>query len=418
MKTLLANAKIMDVNSKYHGETLDILVEEGVISAVGKGLEGRKVIDLKGKVVTPAFFDLFAHFNEPGFEHKENLASGVKSALFGGFSDVCLIPNTHPVIDSKSDVGFIRAGSTAGVDLHVIAAVSEGCLGENLTEILDLQDAGAVAFSDGLNPIWNTELLLKALQYVQKFDGLIMNRPKDVHLSQFTHMHEGGVSTTLGLKGDPGISEEIAIKRDLDILKYAGGRLHVSHLSTARGVNLIKSAKTKGLQVTADVAVNQLLYTDDDLMDYDSNLKSDPPFRGERDRKALIKGLKEGVIDAIISSHQPQDPESKELEFDLASPGIMSLPTLYSDLLTLQGELPLEIAVQKLTSGPRAVLGLSEVKVEAGSIAKLAVFDPSHIWGFTGKQNPSRSNNTPKYGKQLTGKCFGVYNQGHFFQNK
>ena len=418
MKTLLANAKIMDVNSKYHGETLDILVEEGVISAVGKGLEGRKVIDLKGKVVTPAFFDLFAHFNEPGFEHKENLASGVKSALFGGFSDVCLIPNTHPVIDSKSDVGFIRAGSTAGVDLHVIAAVSEGCLGENLTEILDLQDAGAVAFSDGLNPIWNTELLLKALQYVQKFDGLIMNRPKDVHLSQFTHMHEGGVSTTLGLKGEPGISEEIAIKRDLDILKYAGGRLHVSHLSTARGVNLIKSAKKKGLQVTADVAVNQLLYTDDDLMDYDSNLKTDPPFRGERDRKALIKGLKEGVIDAIISSHQPQDPESKELEFDLASPGIMSLPTLYSDLLTLQGELPLEIAVQKLTSGPRAVLGLPEVKVEAGSIAKLAVFDPSHIWEFTGKQNPSRSNNTPKYGKQLTGKCFGVYNQGHFFQNK
>ena len=418
MKTLLANARIMDVHSKYHGETLDILVEDGIISAVGKGLESKKVIDLEGKVVTPAFFDFFAHFNEPGLEHKENLASGIKSALFGGFSDVCLIPNTHPVIDSKSDVGFIRGRSTAGVELHVIAAVSEGCLGENLTEILDLEDAEAVAFSDGLSPIWNTELLLKALQYVQKFDGLIINRPKDIHLSQFTHMHEGAMSTSLGLKGEPGISEEIAIKRDLDILKYAGGRLHFSHLSTARGVELIKAAKKKGLQVTADVAVHQLLYTEEDLIDYDSNLKSDPPFRSERDRKALIKGLKEGIIDAIISSHQPQDPESKELEFDLASPGLMSLPTVYSDLLALQDELPLEIAVQRLTSGPRAILGLPEVKVEEGSTAKLAVFDPHQVWEFSAKHNPSRSNNAPKYGQQLTGKCFGVYNQGTFFQNK
>lgn len=417
MNLLLSNARILDKNSPHHGETRDVLIVDGAISEIGSGLKAKKEVDLEGKVLTPSFCDLFGHFNEPGHEQREDLRSGVAAAAFSGFTDVCLIPNTHPVIESKSDVRYIKSKSGNGVELHAIAAVSEGCAGENLTEILDLNSAGAIAFSDGLNPIWNTELLLKALQYVQKFDGLVISRPKDVHLSQFTHMHEGSMSTSLGLKGEASISEEIMIKRDLDILRYAGGRLHFSHLSSARGVELVKLAKKEGLRVTCDVAVHQLIYTDQDLAEYDSNLKVDPPFRSEKDRKALIRGIKEGVIDAIVSSHQPLDTESKELEFDLASPGMCSLPTLYSNLLSLAEELPMELAVEKLTTGPRAVLGLPQVQIEVGSPAKLAIFDEQVLWDFTKKSNPSKSHNSPLIGQQLKGKCYGIINQGVLYKN-
>lgn len=417
MKLLFENAKIMDVHSPHHGEVLDILIEGDKILEIGKGLSAKKVVDLKGKIITPGLFDLFAHFNEPGHEHKEDLASGKKAATFAGFTDVCLIPNTEPVIDSKSDVNFLKSRSGEGVDLHVLGAVSVGCNGENLTEILDLEAAGAIAFTDGLAPIWNTELLLKALQYMHKFDGLIINRPKDIHLSQFSHMHEGEVSTMLGLKGEPSISEEIAIKRDLEILKYAGGRMHFSHLSTAKSVKLISRAKKKGLAVSCDVAIHQLVYSDKDLSDYDSHLKVDPPFRTEKDRKALIRGLKDGTIDAIVSSHQPQDPENKDLEFDLASTGINSLPTVINELLKIQDDLPLEIAIEKLSSGPRKVLQMTNVIIEQGAQARFSIFDLEKTWNFNLKSNPSQSHNSPLFGKELTGKCFGTYNHGHFYQN-
>jgi len=417
MKLLLSNAKIMDIHSPHHGQQVDLLLDGESISQIGTGLEAKKVIDLQGMIVTPGLFDLFAHFNDPGHEHKEDFQSGKKAAQFGGFTDVCLIPNTEPVIESKSDVNFLKSRSGDGVDIHVLGAVSEGCKGENLTEILDLNEAGAVAFTDGLSPIWNTELLLKALQYMHKFDGLIINRPKDVHLSQFTHMHEGEVSTMLGLKGEPSISEEIAIKRDIEILKYAGGSLHFSHLSTARGVKIIKSAKKKGLSVTCDVAIHQLIYSDQDLSDYDTHLKLDPPLRSERDRKALIKGLKDGTIDAIVSSHQPQDPENKDLEFDLAATGISSLPTVISQLISIQDELPLEVAIDKLTAGPRRILGLGSCTIAEGSEARLTMVDPATSWTLDNSTNPSKSHNTPLFGQKLTGRCFGTYNHGAFHKN-
>lgn len=411
MKLLLKSAQIFDPLSKHHKQKVDILIEDGVIKQIGQKLTCTDTFDLEGNMVTPGFVDLFAHFNEPGLEHKEDLSSGIEAAFFGGFTDVCLIPNTMPVIDSKSDVGFIRSRSGNKVDLHSIAAVSEGTNGENLTEILDLNNAGAVAFSDGLSPIWNSELLLKALQYVQKFNGLIINRAKDVHLSQHSQMHEGEVSTSLGLKGEPSLSEEVALKRDLDILRYAGGRMHFSHLSTAKGVELIKAAKKEGLNVSCDVAVHQLIYSDKDLMDFDSDLKVDPPFRTEKDRKALIAGLKSDVIDAIVSSHQPQDIENKELEFDLADFGICSLPTVFSNLIKLSAELPLETSIQKLTHGPRKVIGLEEVKVEEGYPAKLSFFDEKAEWIFDDASNPSKSKNSPQFGETLTGKSIGTINK-------
>jgi dihydroorotase len=409
MRIRLANAKIFDPSSEFHLQTTNILIEDGVITQIGEIPEG-KSIDLKGKIVAPGWVDLFANFNEPGLEHKEDLKSGSAAAANGGFTDVCLIPNTSPVIESKSEVEYIKARSK-DVDLWPLGAVSEGLKGENLTEILDLHKHGAVAFTDGTHPIWNSELLLKALQYVQKFDGLIMSRPQDVGLSRHTQMHEGVVSTTLGMTGEPSIAEYITIQRDIEILKYVGGKIHFSQISCERSVSLIKHAKDAGLNVTCDVSINHLIFTENDLESFDTNFKLEPPLRREKDRKALIKGLNNGVIDAICSSHQPHDQECKQLEFDLADFGAIGLQTVYPALLSIQNELPLEAAFEKMSAGPRRVLGLDPVSIEVGSVAKLAIFDPEEEWVLDGKTNKSKSKNSPFIGKKLKGRALGIINK-------
>lgn len=417
MKLVLSNSQIVDINSPFHLQKLDILIENGKMTEIGSGLKGDEVFDCSGMVVSPGLFDLFACFGEPGFEHREEFKSGIDAAKKSGFTDVCLIPNNDPITESKADVNFIKSRSEGGVNLHAYGAVSEGCKGENLTEILDLNHAGALAFTDGIHPVWNTELLLKAIQYVQKFDGLVVNRPKDIHLSQYTHMHEGIASTSLGLKGEPDVSEVIAIKRDLDILTYTGGRLHFTHLSSAKGVGLIRDAKKSGLRVSADVSINQLLYTDQDLLTYDTNLKVDPPFRTEADRQALIQGVLDGTIDAIVSSHLPYDPENKELEFDLATPGIASIHTLFSQLLKLTDQIPFEILIDRLTHQPRKIMGLKYCSITVGSDACLAIFDQEKEWELNRKTNPSHSENSPLFGQTLKGVCIAIFNQGQLYKN-
>ncbi len=414
MKILLSQATIFDPASKFHQKKYDILIEDGVITQIGQNLKAKKVIDCDKKEVFPGFVDLFAHFNDPGFEHKEDLESGSRVANSGGFTDVLLIPNNHPVTQSKSDVEYIQSQSKYGVDLWAMGAVSEGTAGENLTEILDLQHAGARAFSDGINSIWNTELLLKALQYVQKFDGLIINRPKDKHLSMHTHMHEGVVSTLLGLKGEPSISEELAIQRDLDILRYTGGRLHFSQISTIKSVSLIKKAKKEGLNVTCDVGIHHLVFTEDLINNFDSNYKSDPPFRSEKDRKALIKGVAEGTIDAVVSAHQPQDAENKELEFDLAANGLLSMQTLYAMFIQLKPEIALDKLITAITINPRKILDLPPVQIEEGYPAKLTIAEPGHVWSYNQTTNQSKSANSPFLGFDLKGRVFGTIN-GEFY---
>ena len=283
MKLRLANATIFDPSSSHHLQQTNILIEDGIIASIGEMSEG-KAIDLKGKIVAPGWVDLFAHFNEPGLEHKEDLRSGSLTAAAGGFTDVCLIPNTNPVVESKGEVQYIRSRSKE-VDLWPLGALSEGTKGENLTEILDLHTHGAVAFTDGLNPIWNSELLLKALQYVQKFDGLVITRPQDVGLGRYTQMHEGVISTELGMTGEPSLSEFLTVQRDIEILKYVGGKIHFSQISCERSVSLIKKAKDAGLQVTCDVSINHLLFTENDLESFDTNFKISPPLRSARTEK-------------------------------------------------------------------------------------------------------------------------------------
>ncbi len=418
MTILVKDSKILDKRSPFNGQSVDVFIENGEIRDIANELAVKADHTFERCVVAPGFCDMNAHFTEPGGEHREDLMSGLRSAAFSGFTDVCLLPNTEPVMQSKSAISFVKKASTNGVKLHPIGAVSEGCTGENLTEILDLENAGAIAFSDGLNTIDNAKLLLKALQYLQKFDGIVINKAKDLHLSQFAHMHEGNVSTLLGMNGEPSISEEIAIKRDLDILAYVGGRLHFSQVSTSGGISLVEQAKKRGLAVTCDVAIHQLLYTDEDLIGYDSNFKVEPPFRSVKDRQELIKGLQTGVIDAIVSAHHPLDPESKDLEFDLASPGICSLPTFLSNLLSLSSEIDLELLLDKVTIVPRSILGLKQLTLDIGQKANMAIIDPQAEWKFDLESNPSKSINSPQFNQVMKGKCLAIVNENELTINK
>lgn len=413
MSLLLKNCVIADTNSSHNNKRASILIENGIITSLN-GNKGAEEIDLHGKLVSVGWFDLNANFNDPGREFKEDIKSGSAVASAGGFTDVQLVPNTEPIIETKSDVEYIKKSASNQVDLFVSAALSEGLAGENLTEILDLRSAGASSISDGDLPVWNSELLLKALQYTSQIDLPVFQRPRDSHLSKGTHMHEGKFSTNLGLRGEPSLSETISIKRDLDILRYAGGRLHFSKISALESVELILAAKNESLNVTCDVAIHNLLFTDKSVNDFDTTFKALPPYRAEADRKALIEGIKSGVIDAICSNHRPQDLESKQLEFDLAAPGSISLQTFYASLLTLTKEIPFEILLQRITSGPRNILGLDTISISEGMPAKLTILDPNAKWILDKTTNKSKAINSPYWERELTGMIMGTINGNHY----
>ncbi len=408
MSLLLQNASILDIHSPFHGKKCDLLIENGLIS-IDQGKSSGKIIDLDGKIVTPGWFDLNANFNDPGNEHKEDIRSGSLAAIEGGFTDIQLNPGTNPPIETKADVEYIKSRTIAGVHLHVSSALSEGLAGENLCEILDLYNAGASSVSEGDSPIWNTKLLLKALQYTSQVGLPVFQNPRDLNLSHNTDMHEGFFSTELGLRGEPDLTEELTIKRDLDILKYAGGRLHFSKVSSAKSLDLIRIAKGNGLNVTADVAIHNLLFTDHSIGQFDTCFKSLPPYRTEEDRQALLAGVKEGVIDAICSNHRPQDQESKQLEFDLSEPGSISLQTFYSALLQLP-EVPLDVLIERVTYGPRRILGIDQVTIDNNQPAKLTILDSEHRWVLNKDSNYSKSVNSPFWNQNLQGKVFGIVN--------
>lgn len=409
MSLLLKNARIMDRSSKVNLKKVDLLIENGIVQSFSGGKADLE-IDVSGKIITAGWFDLNANFNDPGKELKEDIFSGSNSASFGGFTDVNLSPDTQPAIDSKSDVSYLLKRAQKMVDLHVTAALSEGIKGENLTEIFDLRNAGALSFSDGDSCIWNAELLLKALQYTSSIGVPVIQNARDQNLSSNTHMHEGVFSTQLGMRGEPSLSEELIIKRDIDILKYSGGRMHFTSLSTAGAVSLIRKAKEEKLNVTCDVSIHHLLFTDDSIADFDTTFKVRPPYRLESDRKALLEGVKDGVVDAICSYHRPQDQEGKQLEFDLAEFGDISLQTFYPSLLSISDVVPFEILIERITNGPRSVLGLPEQRIEVGEPAKLTVIDPEQEWVLDSSNNLSKSQNSPFWNRKVKGKVFATVN--------
>jgi len=420
MSILIKSARILDTGSPYHNQKLNIFISDaGVIKSLGKDEpEATKVIKGKNLMVSLGWFDMRANFNDPGNEHKEDLSTGLKAASSGGFTGVALLPNTNPCVESKNEVSYVMSDNSRRVtQLYPIGAVTKGCKGEDFTEILDMHNAGAVAFTDGENPIWNTDILLKTLQYLQKFNGLLINRPEDKYLTAFGTMNEGVTSTYLGLKGMPGLAEEIMIQRDIELLRYAGGRLHFSNVSTEPAIRQIVKAKKEGLQVTCDVAVYNLLFEDEALSDYDTNYKVNPPLRSRRDIKALEKAIASNEIDVIVSSHTPQDEESKKLEFDHADFGMLGLQTFFPIILKKVNGNDLTSLVEKFTVNPRKILKFPVPSINQGERADLTIFDPDMEWTYNENTNYSKSVNSPLLGQTLKGCVIGVINNGRSFFN-
>ncbi|WP_128544351.1 dihydroorotase [Larkinella soli] len=430
MKVLIRSARIVDSQSPFHGQTRDLLIENGLIRQIGESLaadEPVQVIEREGLCVSPGWVDLRVSAKDPGFEHKEDLTTACRAAARGGFTDIAVLPNTSPALDSKDTIGYVKQVTMGQpVSVHPIAAVTKRIEGKDFTEMIDLHQAGAVAFSDGEHPLSDPDLLLKTLQYLQPFNGLLMNRPEEQRLTQFGQMHEGLTSTLLGMKGMPALAEEMAVERDLRLLEYVLGLgsgekpappptpeitvLHFSTISTARSVELIRQAKAQGLPVSCDVAAHQLAFDDTALMSFDTNLKVNPPFRLPADLAALQQGLIDGTIDAIVSDHNPQDEESKNLEFDNAEFGIIGLETAFAVVRTYFPAYPLEQLIDRLTRRPRRILRLPAQSIDENQPATLTLFDPDLEWTF--EKTASRSKNSPFLGTTLKGRALWIIGKG------
>jgi dihydroorotase len=414
---LLKKIRIICPSSPYHQTRQDLLIEHGSISQIGEVPtfpQDVNIMDASNWSVSVGWCDLRSVVCEPGFEGQDDIASLCRSAAAGGFTDLAVLPNTQPVIQHKESIFFLKAKSAYfPVNLHPIAALTTDTKGEELAEMYDMHLSGAVAFSDGLRSTKHEGVIMRALQYLQSFGGLMMNLPGINHLGKGGQMHEGEMSVRLGMKGIPSLLEEMAIQRDLKILEYTGGKIHFSCLSSKEGVELIRNAKAKGLAVTCDVSANHLYFTDNELFNFDTNLKSKPPFRSKQDQEALWRGLVDGTIDAICTNHHPLDQEAKELEFDLAEEGILGLETAFATIMTNKPDfIDLETIIEKLSTSPRRILNISQPKILEGKPANLVIFDEKHSWTVQTKDFCSKSTNTPFVGKSLKGKVLGVIHRG------
>jgi len=417
MKILIQAAKILDSNSPFHKKEKNILIQNGRMIEIGdKNYQADKVIDAEGMILSTGWFDLGTFVGDPGLEHKEDLEWGAKAAMAGGFTEIAVLPNTLPCIQTKNDVNYLTRGNDNRLlQVHSLASVTKNNKGEELTEMIDLHEAGAAGFTDGLKPIWHTDIFLKALQYLQKFNGVLIDHPEDIWLNMFGQMHEGLQSTMLGLKGMPRIAEEVAISRNLKLLAYAGGRLHLAKLSTSKSIGLVRAAKGK-MNLTCDIAAYQPLLDDSMLAGFDTNYKVNPPLREKSDNDALIRGLNDGTIDVICSGHVPQDEESKSIEFDLADAGIINLQTFAANLVSLSELVSWDVLIEKVTNGPRAVLNTEIPVIDIEAKANLTLLDPNFVWTLDEKTNLSKAKNSPWLGQSLTGKAVAVFNNNrHWF---
>ncbi len=411
---LLKNVTIIDPTSTHHGKQMDILIEDGLIQKIAKNIPAKnnKIIKGKNLHVSLGWMDIGAQVCDPGLEHREDLESVSQAAMAGGYTGIACFPNSSPAIHNKSQVQYIIKNTKGGlVDFHPIAAVSENCKGKDITEMYDMEAAGAVAFSDGANPISDSGMMMRALQYVKPFEGLVINHPQDETTAHSGMMHEGVMSTSLGMKGIPSLSEELMIIRDIYLAEYTDSKLHIHNVSTAKSVRLIKAAKKKKIKITASVAALNLAYTDEALHEFDSNLKVLPPLREESDIKAIKKGLKDGTIDCITSNHRPWHIEAKDLEFPYAEFGAIGLETTFGLVQKcLEDNLSLTDLIDKLSYSPRRILGLKSPTIKKGMKANLTIFIPSSNYIFEEKNIYSKSKNTPLIGKELKGKIIGVVN--------
>jgi len=421
MEILIRSAKIIDTGSPFHNQVKDILIANGRIRKIGSKIQNTtkaKEIKADNLHVSLGWFDLNTYLADPGYEHKETITSGCKAAAFGGFTHICCMPNTSPTIQTKSQVEYVlRKAADEAVSVHPLGAITHDCEGKDLAEMYDMHNAGAIAFTDGMMPSASAGMVERALLYVKAFDGLIMNHPEEKSISKNGTMHEGVVSTRMGLPAAPALAEEVAVNRDLYILGYTGSKLHFLDISLKKSVELIKQAKKKGLRITASVNAYNLMLDESAVGDYDTNSKVNPHLRAKEDITALAKALADGTIDTITSAHRPQDEECKKLEFDKADFGMIGLETCFAVANTaLQGKADVSTIVNALSNNPRKILGL-ETKIEEGTDADLTLFDPTMEWVFEAGHIKSQSKNTPFLGMLFIGKALGIVNKGKLVLN-
>jgi dihydroorotase len=408
MNYLIKNAIILHETSPHHNKKVDILVKHGIIEKIGKKIEDdghNTVINGKALHICIGLCDIGTHSGEPGHEHRETMHSLTSSALKGGYTTLAIFPNNKPVTQTKSDIYHLTNHENRnGVKIHAIGALSIDLKGVDIAEYIDMAAAGVVGYSDGLKPIAHSGLLSRALQYVKQIEGLIIHHPLDKSLANGGEMHEGITSTTLGMKGCPSIAEISFVQRDILVWGYTGGRLLEHCISTDGACQLIKTAIKNQEGLSASCAYMNLIHTDEDMVDYDSNLKVEPVLRGKSDRKALIKALKDGTISAIVSNHTPLDEEVKNLEFSYAEPGAIGLETCFPMMLHhLTNEIELMTLVRSVTTGPRSILGLSIPDIKVGEKADLCVFDTEGTTEISIATKSSLSKNCPYFDKKWKG---------------
>lgn len=414
--------------SKHHdgSEALDIRIQEGKIIEIGKDLaktDSEQVHDADGSYISPGWMDMHVHLREPGYEHKETIETGCAAAAFGGFTEVACMPNTNPPIHTRDVVEFIKKkAEPLPVEVHPIGCVSKEREGKSIAEMADMLEGGAVAFSDDGDPVYNSELMRVALEYSSMLGVPIINHEEDLKLSRPGHMHEGEVSTRLGLDGTPGIAEEVMIARDILLAEFTGGHVHVAHISTAKAVELVRRAKQEGIKVTTEVCTHHFDLTDEEIerQNFDTNFKMHPPLRTQKDVEAMIEGLADGTIDAICTDHAPHAIEEKEVEFIYAPNGIIGLETAWGVTgrqLLKSGKVELRDVLVKLVDNPRNILNLEVPRIEEGAKANLTLFNTDEEWTFKASHIKSKSDNSPYIGTSMTGRAEAIYHKGQFVIN-
>ena len=415
MDLLIKAAKIVDSGSSLNGKINDILIENGSIKKIAPQISADKTIPLfesNNLHVSIGWFDMQVNFNDPGLEHIEDLQSGCKAAAHGGFTGVACMPSMHTPTQSKSEIEYIL-NKTANniVEVLPVGALSQKLEGKEMTEMFDMHSAGAIAFSDNKKAVNDAGLLSRSLLYAKGFGAKIIHYAEDAQLAHGGKMNEGEMSTRLGVKGIPALAEELMVARDISLAEYNNAPLHLSTISTAASVELVRKAKKNGIAITAGVAVMNLVATENELIEFDSNYKVKPPLRTKQDQKALWEALKDGTIDVICSDHSPQDIESKEREFDTAAFGAIGLESAFALINSHNNTLSLEELIGKISLAPRKVLDVKVPQLKEGSAANLSLFNPEESWTFQPSDIHSKSKNTPFIGKNLKGKVIGIVNK-------